>query len=112
LPEVDPVRLAIWSFRPRGQVFQVAARDRRLAAAIAADAHRRLASRGARNAALYQTPWAVLRTVRGHRNTSRRTTQLTAIARQIVRSVQAGSVWPCFCTGENYAVLARIQAEF
>jgi dienelactone hydrolase len=69
LPEVDPVRLAIWSFSASGgQVFQVAARDRRLAAAIAqtptADS---LAA--ARNAALYQTPWAVLRTVPGDTET-------------------------------------------
>jgi hypothetical protein len=65
LPEAGPVRLAIWSFSASGgQVFQVAARDRRLAAALAqtptADS---LAA--ARNAALYQTPRAVLRTVPG-----------------------------------------------
>jgi hypothetical protein len=55
----------------------------------------------ARNAALYQTPWTVLRTVPGTPNASRWATQLTAGARQIARSVQAGSVWPCFCTGEQ-----------
>jgi hypothetical protein len=60
LPEAGPVTPAIWSFSASGsQVVQVAARDRRLAAALAqtptADS---LAA--ARNAALYQTPRAVL----------------------------------------------------
>ncbi len=57
--------LAAWSFSASGgQVFQVAARDRRLAAAIAqTPAADSLAA--ARNAALCQTPWAVLRTVPG-----------------------------------------------
>jgi dienelactone hydrolase len=61
LPGVDPARLAIWGFSASGgHVFRVAARNPQLAAAIAqtptADA---LAV--ARNAALYQTPSAMLR---------------------------------------------------
>jgi uncharacterized protein len=61
LPEVDPARVAVWSFSlPGGQIFAVAARHPELAAAIAqtpnADG---LAV--TRNAARYQRPSAMLR---------------------------------------------------
>ena len=87
-----------WLRRPGRQPgfpFQVAARDRRLAAIAQTPAAGSLATpRSSR------TPWAVLRThAGGHRNASRWATGLTAGARQIARSVQAGSVWRCFCAG-------------
>jgi uncharacterized protein len=61
LPEVDPARLAAWGFSAAGgHVFRLAARDQRLAAAIAqtpnADNPAAL-----RNAARYQKPLAMLR---------------------------------------------------
>jgi pimeloyl-ACP methyl ester carboxylesterase len=63
---VDPARLAIWAFSASGgYVFSLAARDRRLAAAIAQtpNADNLAASR---NAARYQKPGAMLRfTARG-----------------------------------------------
>jgi len=66
LPGVDPARLAIWAFSASGgYVFSLAARDRRLAAAIAQtpNADNLAASR---NAARYQKPGAMLRfTARG-----------------------------------------------
>ena len=58
LPEVDPARLAIWAFSASGgYVFDLAARDPRLAAAIAQtpNADNLAASR---NAARYQKPAA------------------------------------------------------
>jgi uncharacterized protein len=61
LPEVDAARLAIWAFSASGgYVFQLAARDPRLAAAIAQtpNADNLAASR---NAARYQKPGAFLR---------------------------------------------------
>ena len=61
LPGVDPARLAIWAFSASGgYVFSLAARDRRLAAAIAQtpNADNLAASR---NAARYQKPLAMLR---------------------------------------------------
>jgi uncharacterized protein len=61
LPEVDPARLAIWAFSASGgYVFELAARDPRLAAAIAQtpNADNQAASR---NAARYQKPLAMLR---------------------------------------------------
>ena len=66
LPEVDPARLAVWAFSASGgYVFGLAARDPRLAAAIAQtpNADNLAASR---NAARYQKPAALLRfTARG-----------------------------------------------
>jgi uncharacterized protein len=66
LPGVDPARLAIWAFSASGgYVFGLAARDPRLAAAIAQtpNADNLAASR---NAASYQKPGAMLRfTARG-----------------------------------------------
>jgi fermentation-respiration switch protein FrsA (DUF1100 family) len=61
LPGVDPARLAIWAFSASGgHVFSLAARDRRLAAAIAQTPNAdNLAA--ARNAARYQKPGAMLR---------------------------------------------------
>src|SRR5215831_16997333 len=61
LPEVDPARLAAWGFSAAGgHVFRLAARDRRLAAAIAQtpNADNLAASR---NAARHQKPLAMLR---------------------------------------------------
>ena len=61
LPEVDAARLAIWAFSASGgYIFQLAARDPRLAAAIAQtpNADNQAASR---NAARYQKPGALLR---------------------------------------------------
>jgi pimeloyl-ACP methyl ester carboxylesterase len=61
LPEVDPRRLAIWAFSASGgYVFDLAARDQRVAAAIAQtpNADNLAASR---NAARYQKPLAMLR---------------------------------------------------
>ena len=61
LPEVDPARLAAWGFSAAGgHVFRLAARDRRLAAAIAQtpNADNLAASR---NAARHQKPAAMLR---------------------------------------------------
>ena len=61
LPEVDPARLAAWGFSAAGgHVFRLAARDQRLAAAIAQtpNADNLAASR---NAARYQKPLAMLR---------------------------------------------------
>jgi uncharacterized protein len=61
LPEVDAARLAIWAFSASGgYVFSLAARDSRLAAAIAQtpNADNLAASR---NAARYQKPLAMLR---------------------------------------------------
>jgi fermentation-respiration switch protein FrsA (DUF1100 family) len=66
LPEVDPARLAIWAFSASGgYAFTLAARDRRLAAAIAQTPNAdNLAA--TRNAARYQKPGAMLRfTARG-----------------------------------------------
>jgi hypothetical protein len=62
-----------------GPVFQVAARDRRLAAAIA------------------QTPTADSLTGPPHLPKHTETPSLGHPA-DCPRSVQAGSVWPCFCT--------------
>ena len=65
LPGVDPARLAIWAFSASGgYVFSLAARDRRLAAAIAQtpNADNLAASR---NAARYQKPGAMLRFTAG-----------------------------------------------
>ena len=61
LPEVDPERLAAWAFSASGgYIFTLAARDRRLAAAIAQTPNAdNLAA--ARNAARYQKPGAMLR---------------------------------------------------
>lgn len=61
LPEVDPARLAVWAFSASGgYVFGLAARDTRLAAAIAQTPNAdNLAA--ARNAARYQKPLAMLR---------------------------------------------------
>ena len=61
LPEVDPARIAVWAFSASGgYVFGLAARDARLAAAIAQtpNADNLAASR---NAAGYQKPLAMLR---------------------------------------------------
>lgn len=61
LPEVDPARLAIWAFSASGgYVFGLAARDTRLAAAIAQTPNADNPA-AARNAARYQKPAAMLR---------------------------------------------------
>jgi uncharacterized protein len=61
LPGVDPARLAIWSFSvPGGYVFRLAARDPRLAAAIAQTPNAD-GPAAARNAARFQKPLAMLR---------------------------------------------------
>jgi len=61
LPGVDPARLAVWSFSvPGGYVFHLAARDPRLAAAIAQTPNAD-GPAAARNAARYQKPLAMLR---------------------------------------------------
>jgi fermentation-respiration switch protein FrsA (DUF1100 family) len=61
LPGVDPDRVAIWGFSGSGgHVFQVAARDSRLAAAIAQSPVAE-GQAAARNAARYQKPSAMLR---------------------------------------------------
>ena len=61
LPGVDPARLAIWAFSASGgYVFPLAARDTRLAAAIAQTPNADNPA-AARNAARYQKPRAMLR---------------------------------------------------
>src|ERR1700722_13067054 len=61
LPGVDPGRLAIWAFSASGSyVFSLAARDTRLAAAIAQTPNADNPA-AARNAARYQKPRAMLR---------------------------------------------------
>src|SRR5579859_4932310 len=61
LPGVDPGRLAIWAFSASGgYVFDLAARDTRLAAAIAQTPNADNPA-AARNAARYQKPLAMLR---------------------------------------------------
>jgi uncharacterized protein len=61
LPGVDPARLAVWSFSvPGGYVFRLAARDPRLAAAIAQTPNAD-GPAAVRNAARYQKPLAMLR---------------------------------------------------
>ena len=61
LPGVDPGRLAIWAFSASGgDVFGLAARDTRLAAAIAQTPNADTPA-AARNAARYQKPRAMLR---------------------------------------------------
>src|SRR5260370_15638795 len=61
LPGVDPARLAIWAFSASGgYVFGLAARDTRLAAAIAQTPNADNPA-AARNAARYQKPRAMLR---------------------------------------------------
>ena len=61
LPGVDPARLAIWAFSASGgYVFPLAARDTRLAAAIAQTPNADNPA-AARNAARYQEPRAMLR---------------------------------------------------
>jgi pimeloyl-ACP methyl ester carboxylesterase len=69
LPEVDPARIAVWSFSATGgEVFQVAAGNSQLAAAIAQTPNVD-GPATSRNAARYQTPTAMLRfTVRGLRD--------------------------------------------
>jgi fermentation-respiration switch protein FrsA (DUF1100 family) len=61
LPGIDPARLAAWSFSvPGGYVFRLAARDPRLAAAIAQTPNAD-GPAAVRNAARYQKPLAMLR---------------------------------------------------
>jgi fermentation-respiration switch protein FrsA (DUF1100 family) len=61
LPEVDPGRLAAWAFSASGgYIFTLAARDSRLAAAIAQTPNADNMA-AARNAARYQKPGAMLR---------------------------------------------------
>jgi uncharacterized protein len=61
LPEVDPAKLAIWSFSASGgHVFRVAARNPQLAAAIAQSPNAD-GPAAARNAAHFQKPWAMAR---------------------------------------------------
>jgi pimeloyl-ACP methyl ester carboxylesterase len=69
LPEVDPTRLAIWGFSVSGgHVFRIAARNPRLAAAIAQTPNVD-GPATTRNAARYQKPFALLRlTARGIRD--------------------------------------------
>ena len=61
LPDVDPAKIAIWAFSASGGfVFDVAARNPQLAAAIAQTPHAD-GPAGVRNAASYQKPLAMLR---------------------------------------------------
>jgi pimeloyl-ACP methyl ester carboxylesterase len=61
LPDVSPARIAVWSFSSGGgQVFQVAAENRELAAAIAQTPNAD-GQAAARNAARYQQPLALAR---------------------------------------------------
>ena len=61
LPGVDPARLAVWGFSASGgHIFHVAARNRELAAAIAQTPNAN-GPAATRNAARYQTPFALLR---------------------------------------------------